>query len=81
MCVRIHNRGQEPLDVGTEDPVLIAVQHYAKLLAFSEIMWSTGKIEKAVDADDGSTYYKHSSNHFFFFQIFGKKSKWMNPGD
>lgn len=56
-CVCTHghtqNRGLEPLDEGADDPVLIAVQHYAKLFAFIEIMLSTGNIEKAVDADDG----------------------------
>lgn len=66
--------------MGTEDPVLIAVQHYAKLLAFSEIMWSTGKIVKAVNADDGSTYYKHSSNHFFFSDLPEKKKSMDEPG-
>lgn len=48
-----HNRDQEPPGGGTENPVLIAVQHYAKPFAFSEIVLSPGNIEKAVDADDG----------------------------
>lgn len=78
-CARAYiTRGQEPLEVGSEDPVLIAVQHYAKLLAFSEITWSTGQNPKrllTLMTAPLITNIPLITFSFSFFQIFGGKKK------